>query len=139
MGLAKEKRGHSLYRLFWPNWIFLRFVFYLSVLYWIHFQNIHIFRYQKTIQFCCLFLKSPKAFSVSLSFFTSSLQLINLKLLHLQYIEIYLKITLLMHSSFQLRLVVYILRKRGQNEEKNKNPSSKFTLTTFKFRLLLKL
>ena len=39
------------------------------IVYWIHFQNIHIFTYQKTyfIHFCCLLLKSSKAFSVSCS------------------------------------------------------------------------
>ena len=37
--------------------------------YWIHFQNIHTFTYQKHyfINFCCLFWKSLKAYSVSLS------------------------------------------------------------------------
>ena len=38
------------------------------ILYWIHFQNVHIFTYQKAllIYFCCFFLKSSKALSVSL-------------------------------------------------------------------------
>ena len=36
---------------------------------WIHFQNIHTFTYQKTLlhTLFCLFLKLPKAFSVSLN------------------------------------------------------------------------
>ena len=44
------------------------------IVYWIHFQNIHIFRYIYIYKknyfrhFCCLFLNSPKAFNVSLTF-----------------------------------------------------------------------
>ena len=41
----------------------------LCIVYWIQFQNINTFTYQKKyyfIHFCCLFLKSSKAFSVSL-------------------------------------------------------------------------
>ena len=39
------------------------------IVYWIHFENIHTFTYQKTLLHLifCLFLKSLKAFSVSLS------------------------------------------------------------------------
>ena len=41
------------------------------IVYWIHFENIHTFTYQKIllriIRVCCLFLKSPKVFSTSLS------------------------------------------------------------------------
>ena len=38
------------------------------IVYWIYFQNIHTFIYQKSLLHprFCLFLKSPKAFSVSL-------------------------------------------------------------------------
>ena len=43
-------------------------VFSWCLLYWIHFQNIHTFTYQKTLlhTLFCLFSKSPKAFNVSL-------------------------------------------------------------------------
>ena len=39
------------------------------IVYWIHFQNIHTFMYQKTLLYTlfCLFLKSSKASSVSLT------------------------------------------------------------------------
>ena len=38
------------------------------IVYWIHFQNIHTFTYEKNyfIHFCCFFFKSSKAFCVSL-------------------------------------------------------------------------
>ena len=60
MELAKEKRGHLLYRLFCLKGFFLIFVFY-------HFQNMHNFTYKKALlhTFFCLFLKSSKTFSVS--------------------------------------------------------------------------
>ena len=43
--------------------------FNICVVYWIHFQNIHTFPYQKHyfVHFCCLFLKPSKAFSASLN------------------------------------------------------------------------
>ena len=69
MEFAKEKRGHFLYRLFYPKELFSTFVFYLSFEYCIeYFQNIHTFTCQKTLirTLFCLFLKSLKAFSVSL-------------------------------------------------------------------------
>ena len=77
----KKKRGHFLYRLFFPKEIFLTFVFHFSVFcIELHFQNIHTFTYQKTLlhTMFCLFLKSSKTFSVS-----SSKRVIN-KLLHTQ-------------------------------------------------------
>ena len=45
------------------------------MVYWIYFQNIHTFTYQKILfhTIFCLFLKSPKAFSVSLILFSNSL------------------------------------------------------------------
>ena len=62
--------GHfRTYRLFYTNEFFLSFVFYLKVLkYWIHFQIIHTFTYRKRLlhTLFSLFLKSSKAFSVSL-------------------------------------------------------------------------
>ena len=69
MELAKEKRGHFLYRLFCPKGIFYRFVLSQRIVYWIHFQNINPFTYENHyfINVCCLFLKSLKAFSVSLN------------------------------------------------------------------------
>ena len=44
-------------------------VLYQCIVYSIHFQNIHIFTYQKALlhTLFCLFLKSSKAFSVSLN------------------------------------------------------------------------
>ena len=44
------------------------------ILYWIHFQNLYTFAYQKTyfINFCCLFLKSPKVLRVLNQFTESS-------------------------------------------------------------------
>ena len=65
--LAKEKRGHFLCCLFC-----LKEIFVLSpqcIVYWIHFQNIHTFTYEKILlnTLFCLFIKSSNAFSVSLS------------------------------------------------------------------------
>ena len=56
------------------NFVFYDFLFFKicvlcqCIVYWIHLQNIHTFTYQKIyfIQVCCLFLKSLKAFRVSL-------------------------------------------------------------------------
>ena len=46
----KKKRGHFLYRLFFPKGIFLKiFVLSQCIVYWIHFQNIYTFTYQKTL------------------------------------------------------------------------------------------
>ena len=45
--LVKEKRGHFLYRLFCPKKIFSTLI--LMYMYWIHFQNINTFTYQKTL------------------------------------------------------------------------------------------
>ena len=58
MELAKEKRGHFLYCLFCPKEIFFEFVSTLFVckVYWIHFQNIHTFTYQKTLLHTLLLL-----------------------------------------------------------------------------------
>ena len=66
LGLAKEKRGHFLYRLFCPKGVC---VLSQCIVYWIHFHNIYTFTYQKHyfIHFCSLFLKFSKACSVSLS------------------------------------------------------------------------
>ena len=49
--------------------VFLTFVFLSHcIVYWIHFQNIHTFTYQRALLYALfwLFLKSSKAFSVSL-------------------------------------------------------------------------
>ena len=76
MELAKEKKK----AFFCTVYFFRRNFFNICVssqciVYWIHFQNIHIFRYiyiyiKKNYfrHFCCLFLNSPKAFNVSLTF-----------------------------------------------------------------------
>ena len=44
------------------------------IVYWIHFQNVHTFTCQKTLfhKLFCLFLKSSKAFSVSLKHFSTA-------------------------------------------------------------------
>ena len=57
-----------MYRLFCLKGIFLTFMFYLNVVFWIHFQNIHTFTYQKLVLHTLfgLFLKSSKAFHLSL-------------------------------------------------------------------------
>ena len=64
-----KKRVHFLYSLFCPNEIFFNIcVLSQCIVYWIHFQNIHSFTYQKTSFYTLLglFLKWSKAFSVSL-------------------------------------------------------------------------
>ena len=64
IGARESKKRTFLYCLFYPNANFSRFVFYLNVYcteYTFRICN-HYF-----IHFCCLFLKSLKAFSVSLS------------------------------------------------------------------------
>ena len=69
MELAKGKRGQFLYRLFSPMEIFLAFAFYLNVKCIEYTFRIYIpLHIQKHcfIHFFCLFLKSPKAFNVSL-------------------------------------------------------------------------
>ena len=69
MELAKGKRGQFLYRLFSPMEIFLAFAFYLNVKCIEYTFRIYIpLHIQKYcfIHFFCLFLKSPKAFNVSL-------------------------------------------------------------------------
>ena len=64
---SRKKKGYFLYCLSCPKF-FKYFFFVLSqwIVYWIHFQNIHTFSYQKHyfIHFFCLFLKPLKAFSV---------------------------------------------------------------------------
>ena len=67
---SQKKRGHFLYRLFSPKKTFLTFVFYLNVYYIEYAFRIFILLYIKKhyfIHFFCLFWKSRKAFSVSLS------------------------------------------------------------------------
>ena len=48
------------------------------IVYWIHFQNIYIFKYQRALlhTFFCLFLKSSKAFIVSLTWITVILKIL---------------------------------------------------------------
>ena len=52
--LVKEKRGHFLYRLFCPKKIFSTLI--LMYMYWVHFQNINTFTYQKTLLHTLLLL-----------------------------------------------------------------------------------
>ena len=69
MGLAKEESGHFLYRLFCAKETFSKFVFYLNVQCIENTFRIYTLLHIKThyfIHFCYLFLKSLKAFSVSL-------------------------------------------------------------------------
>ena len=70
MELAKEKnRAFFVPFIFSKGNFFNICVFSHCIVYWIHLQNIHTFTFQKTLfnTFFCLFLKSPKTFSVSLS------------------------------------------------------------------------
>ena len=68
MELAKEKESifctfYFVRRKFFNIWVLPQ-----CIVYWIHFQNINTFAYEKKILHTpfCLFLKSSKAFSVSL-------------------------------------------------------------------------
>ena len=70
--LPKEKRGHFLYRLFYPKEIFLTFEIFLTYLsvqcieYTFRIYILLHIRKHDIIHFCCLLLKSLKAFTVSL-------------------------------------------------------------------------
>ena len=62
----------------WSSWKKKEGIFCVllqCIVYWIHFKNIHTFTYQKILLHIifCLFLKSSKAFSVSLSFLSKLL------------------------------------------------------------------
>ena len=66
---AREKKESILSRLFCPKEIFLTFVIYLNAYYVeFTFRKYILWQIKKHyfIHFCCLFLKSSKAFSVSL-------------------------------------------------------------------------
>ena len=81
MELAKEKRIAFFVPFIFSEGNFFNICVLLQcIVYWIHFQNIHTFTYQNTLlhKMLCLFLKSSKTFSVSLS-----KRVIN-KLLHTQ-------------------------------------------------------
>ena len=68
--LAQEKRGHILYHLFCPKEIFFNIcVLPQCIVCQIHFQNVYTFTYQKALlqTRLCLFLKSTKTFSLSLT------------------------------------------------------------------------
>ena len=54
MDLAKDKRGHFLYRLFCLKGIWKERP--QCIVHWIHFQNIHTFTYQKNILYTLLLL-----------------------------------------------------------------------------------
>ena len=64
----KKKDGIFCTVYFVRKFFFNICVLFRCVVYWIHFQNIHAFTYQKTLlsTLFCLFLESSKAFSVSL-------------------------------------------------------------------------
>ena len=75
VGARERKWGHflyrfcTMYRLFYPKEIFFNIcVLSQCIVYYIHFQNIHTFVYQKHyfIHFCCVFLNSSKAFIISI-------------------------------------------------------------------------
>ena len=67
---ARERKKRPFFAPFiLPEEIFFNIcIFSQCITYWIHFQNIHAFTYQKTLLYTlfCLFLESSKAFSVSL-------------------------------------------------------------------------
>ena len=67
---ARERKKRPFFAPFiLPEEIFINIcIFSQCITYWIHFQNIHAFTYQKTLLYTlfCLFLESSKAFSVSL-------------------------------------------------------------------------
>ena len=65
---ASKKRGFFVLFILSEGNIFHICVSCQCIVYWIHLQNIQFFTYQKTILHAlfCLFLKSGKAFSVSL-------------------------------------------------------------------------
>ena len=68
----KKKRVHFLQRLFFPKYFFFSiWVLTQCITYWRNFQDIYIYislhiKKHFFMHFCCLFLKSSKAFSVSL-------------------------------------------------------------------------
>ena len=69
VGARERKRGHFLHRLFCSKEIFLTFVFYLNVQcvdYTFRICTLLYIKNNSFIQFCCLFLRSSKALSVSL-------------------------------------------------------------------------
>ena len=69
-GAREKERTYFLYRLFFSKEFFFKIcVLSQCILYWIHFQNIHTFTYQKRLihTLFCLFLKSLEAFTVYLT------------------------------------------------------------------------
>ena len=69
MGPCKRKKEGIFILLIFLEVIFFNiFVLSRCIVYWIHFQNKHVFTYQKTLlhSLFCLFLKLLKAFGVSL-------------------------------------------------------------------------
>ena len=68
MELLKEKRGHSCTICFVYCLYTVYYVLYQCIVYWIHFQNIHTFIYQKSLLLTLfkLLWKLLKAISVSL-------------------------------------------------------------------------
>ena len=70
MRLTHEKKEGFFHRLFFPKEIFFdNYFLFQFIVYWIQFQSIHTFTYQKTLFHALLYLilKASKAFSVSLS------------------------------------------------------------------------
>ena len=74
-----KKQGIFLYLLFVRRKFFNICVLSQCIVYWIHFQNIHTFTYQKTLlhTLFCLSLKSWKAFSLFLILIWSLITLKN--------------------------------------------------------------
>ena len=66
--LRKKKEGIFVSFMLSEEYFFNICVLSQYIVYWIYFQNIHTFIYQKSLLHprFCLFLKSPKAFSVPL-------------------------------------------------------------------------
>ena len=70
IGAHKRKKSAFFVTFILPKGNFLNiWVLFQCLVYWIHFQNTYILLHIKKhyfIHFCCLFLKSSKAFSVSI-------------------------------------------------------------------------
>ena len=69
VGARERKKGVFFLPFFCPKEVSLTFLFYLKyIVYWIHFQNIYFYISRKLLhKRFCLYLKSSKTFSVSLS------------------------------------------------------------------------
>ena len=87
------------------------------IVYWIQFQNIHTFTYQKHyfIHFCCLFLKLSKAFSVSLNKSRASWAYKIMKIKILKSRQVQVKLVLEWNCSFRFASYKQCYHKVYQN------------------------